>query len=198
MGKDKTTVANSTTVTATPEERELNELQLQRIRRNAPMQQELDNNQYSLANNLLTGGQLPGSLQGAAGVSPFQTQEMVNSSLRDIMPQFQSAGILDSGAALQGGINASANVRNQNAQFNVQALQQLLNQAMGGSSQLTGLSNQSNAILGSQLAGLRKVESTQTTKAMNPFLKSFQQSAGTSLGENFSGPKWLGAAKGGG
>lgn len=186
MGNEKTTTKSEgqQRATATPEERELLAMQLERQRVNQPMQQQLDNNQYSLANTLLTGGSLPGNLQGAGGVSPFQTQEMVNASMRDIMPQFQSAGILDSGAAIQGGINASANVRNQNAQFNVQALQQLLNQAMGGSSQLTGMNNQSNSILGGQLAGLRTINTNgrSTVTGMNPFLKSFQQSAGKTLG----------------
>ncbi len=192
---EKSTQQSSTTSTATPEERALEQLELTRQQNNAGNQQTLDNNQYSLANTLLTGGSLPGNLQGAAGVSPGQTQEMVNAALRDVSPQFQSAGILDSGAALQAGVRASADVRNQNAQFNVSALQNLLNQALGGSSNLTGANTNSNSVLGSQLAGLRTTNTSGSTIGMNPFLKSLSTSAGTALGNNFNGPAWLQAAK---
>lgn len=184
---EKTTTQNSTTSTATPEERQLEQLELTRQQNNAPQQQQLDTNQYSLANQLLTGQNLPGNLQGAQGISAGQTQDMVNASLRDVSPQFQSAGILDSGAALQAGVRASTDVRNQNAQFNVSAFQNLLNQALGGSSNLTGNNTQSNNVLGSQLAGLRSTSSSGSTIGMNPFLKSFQTSLGNSLGSGSFG-----------
>lgn len=178
MSGEKTTNQSSTTATATPQEQALEQMELDRQKANAPQQQQLDNNQYGLANTLLTGGTLPGNLQGAAGVTDAQTQSMVNASLRDIYPQFQSSGILDSGAAIQGGINAAAGVRNQNAQFNVSAIQNLLNQATGSSSNLTGANTQSNSVLGSQLAGLRTTNTSGSTIGMNPFLKSFQQTMG--------------------
>lgn len=179
---DKTTTQSSTTAQATPQEQAMEQLELQRQQANAGNQQTLDNNQYSLANTLLTGGTLPGNLQGATGIGADQTQEMVNAAERDVSPQFQSAGILDSGAALQAGVRASADVRNQNAQFNVSAIQNLLNQALGGSSNLTGANTQSNQVLGSQLAGLRTTNTSGSTIGMNPFLKSFEQSAGKTLG----------------
>lgn len=187
MGGEKSTQQSSTTAQATPEERALEQLQLTRQQNNAGNQQTLDNNQYSLANTLLTGGTLPGNLKGATGIGADQTQEMVNASLRDISPQFQSAGILDSGAALQAGVRASADVRNQNAQFNVSSIQNLLNQALGGSSNLTGANTQSNQVLGSQLAGLRTTNTSGSTIGMNPFLRSFETSAGQSLGKTTTG-----------
>lgn len=179
---EKTTTQGSTTVTATPQEQQLEQLQLNRQTANAPQQQQLDTNQYSLANQLLTGQNLPGNLQGAQGISDAQNQSMVNSSVRSVLPQFQSAGILDSGIAAQGAIRAAQDTSNQNAQFNVSAFQNLLNQALGGSSNLTGNNTQSNQVLGGQLAGLRSTNTSGSTIGMNPFLKSFQQSAGKTLG----------------
>ena len=68
---------------------------------------------------------------------------------------------------------------------------------MGGSSALTGMNNQSNSILGNQLAGLRQTNTNgrSTTIGMNPFLKSFQTSLGQSLG---SGSFGSGGGGGGG
>lgn len=184
MSGEKTQSQQSTTVTATPEEKAMEALQLQRQQTNAPMQTELDKNQYGLANLLLTGKNLPGNLQGAQGVSDAQNQSMVNSSIRSVLPQFQSAGILDSGIAAQGAIRAAQDTSNQNAQFNVSAFQNLLNQALGGSSNMTNSNTQSNQVLGSQLAGLRSTNTSGSTIGMNPFLKSFQTSLGTGLGNS--------------
>lgn len=182
---EKTTTNQSTTVTATPEEKAMEALQLQRQQTNAPMQAQLDQNQYSLANQLLTGQNLPGNLTGAQGISETDTNNMANAAVRNVLPQFQSAGILDSGIAVQGATRAAADIRNQNAQFNVSAIQNLLNQALGGSSNLTGANTQSNQVLGSQLAGLRSTNSSGSTIGMNPFLKSFE----TSLGKTAGSPK---------
>ena len=85
MGKNKTATTNTSQATATPEEQQL-------------MQQQIDFNNsirpYALQNytefskNLnaaLTGQQT--MAQGLGGISNQQTQEMVNSSLRDVLPQ---------------------------------------------------------------------------------------------------------------
>lgn len=165
-----------------PEERANLALDTQRKQAALPLQIESDKQQYALTDKLLQGQDLPGNLYGAQGVNASQTQDMVNASLRDIYPQFQSAGILDSGAAAQIASRTSADVRNQNAQFNVSAFQNLLNQALGGSSNLTGNYNQANQTMVSQLAGLRTTNTSGSTIGMNPFLKSFMQSAGTTLG----------------
>ncbi len=195
MSGEKTTSQQSTSVTATPEERALEQMELQRQQTNQPMQQQLDQNTYGLANLLLTGQNLPGNLQGAQGISDAQNQSMVNQSIRSVLPQFQSAGILDSGIAAQGAIRAAQDTSNANAQFNVSAFQNLLNQALGGSSNLTGANTQSNSVLGSQLAGLRSTNTSGSTIGMNPFLKSFENSTGSAIGNNFNGPAWLSAAK---
>lgn len=200
MGGEKTVVQNSstTTPTATPQENELNQLSIDRIKANRPNQLALDTSMYETMQKILQGQSLPNNLQGIVGVGEGQTQDMVNASIRDIMPQFQSSGILDSGAAAQIASRTAADVRNQNAQFNVGAISQLFNQALGGGSNLGSSFNQQTGQLGSQLSGLRTINQTgsQSTIGMNPFLKSLQTSVGTNLGANLNGPNWLSAARG--
>ena len=74
---------------------------------------------------------------------------------------------------------------------------QLLNIAAGGSAQVQQPGLQTAGQLGQSLSGLRSINqtgsysSTSTTVGMNPFLKSFQESAGQSLGTfGRSGGKW--------
>lgn len=180
MGADKTTQKTSTE--ATPEERQLNQLQLEQAKAFDPIQRQLNTNGGNLINQLLTGQALPGYLQGALGVSDEQTQSMVDASLRDLYPQFQSSGILDSGVAASIAGRTAGDIRNQNAQFNVQALQQILNQAVGGQASVQQSSLNTTNQLGNRLSGLRST--SQTLYQMNPFLKSFQQSAGSSFGSS--------------
>lgn len=182
MSGEKTTIKSEQSATATPEERQLNQLQLQRIQGNQADQQTLDKNLYGTINTILEGKQLPANLAGITGINEDQTKNMVDASLRDIYPQFQSAGILDSGVAAQIASRTAADVRNSNAQFNVTALSQLFNQALGGGSNLQANSNQQNQVLGNQLAGLRSINQNQSTIGMNPFLKSFETSLGKTLG----------------
>ena len=111
---------------------------------------------------------------------------MVNAGLRDVMPQFQSAGLIDSGAALQGALRTSADIRNQNAQFNVGALQNLV---LGGQSSLQGQYQMGYNSLASQLQGLRRFHQNTTTKGMNPFSYAFEQGFGQKFGENL-GQSW--------
>lgn len=180
MGADRTTKKQSSE--ATPEERKLNQLQLEQAQAFDPIQRQLNSNGGNLINMLLTGQNLPGYLNGAIGINEQQTQSMVDQSLKDLYPQFQSSGILDSGVAASIAGRTSADIRNQNAQFNVQSLQQLLNQAIGGQASVQSPALSTTAQLGGRLTGLRSTTSIQT--AMNPFLKSFQQSAGSSFGQS--------------
>lgn len=185
MGSDKGTTIqqNTTTAAPTPEESALNAQNLKMLQFMEPYQKQM----YSaLAGGNITPileGRTPAA-QGVGGVSPQQTQEMVNASLRDISPGFQASGLFDSGSALQAKVRAASDIRNANAQFNVSAAQNLFNLAIGGQSNLQAQGNQISGILGSQLAGLRTISgsSSGTTKGMNPFLKSFQTNLGQSLG----------------
>ncbi len=180
MGGEKTTTQNSQTAYKTPEETALLQQQLDMNKFMQPFAQQ---NYADLSKNIqaILEGNQP-MAKGIGGVDEAQTQSMVNSSLRDIMPQFQSAGILDSGIAAQGAIRAASDVRNQNAQFNTSAAQNLFNLASGGQSNLQGQFQQNTNNLTSQLAGLRTVNQSGSTIGMNPFLRSFEQSAGKALG----------------
>lgn len=141
---------------------------------------DLNNLSANLYRSILQGGQLPGNLGGAYGIGQGQTQEMVNQSLNDLYPQLQASGGFDSGLATQIAANTSAGVRNQNAQFNVNAIQQLLGMGSSGVSNNMNSFNQRGGMIGNQLSGLRSMKTT--TLGMNPFMKSFQQGLGDSLG----------------
>lgn len=193
MSGEKTTTQGSQTSQATPQEQAMEQLQLSRLQRNTGNQNSMDDNMYSFINTILKGGALSGNLAGAYGISDAQNQSMVNSSLRSVAPQFQSAGLTDSGLAYQGQVRAAQDTSNANAQFNVGSIQNLLGIASGAGSNMNVNTNQQNSILGGQLAGLRTTNSSGSTIGMNPFLKSFQQSAGQNIAANFNGPNWLSA-----
>lgn len=180
MGNTSTTGKSTSSSTATPQEQQLlnNEMQIS----NANTGNQINMNQHyaDLINAILTGQNLPGQLQGAYGIGQDQTQQMVNASLRDIAPQFQTSGILNSGEAAQIAGRTAMDTRNANAQFNVQAIQNLLNAGTGGASSWTAANNQNNATTGSQLAGLR-TNTSSSSQTQNPFLNSFYSSLGSSF-----------------
>ena len=196
MSGEKTQTQQSQTATMSPEERQLLQQQISNNNFMMPFAQQ---NYADLSRNIsaILQGNQP-MAKGINGVDDAQTQNMASAAVRDVLPQFQSAGILDSGIALQGATRAAADVRNQNAQFNVSAAQNLFNLASGGQSNLQSQYQSNTNNLTNQLAGLRTVNSSGSTIGMNPFLKSLQTSTGNSIGSNFSGPNWLNAAKGGG
>lgn len=184
MGGEKTTTQSSQQSQMTPEERQL--LQ-QQIANNNFMMPYAQKNYAALADNIfaILSGQQPAA-KGIGGIDEGQTQSMVNSSIRDILPQFQSGGLMDSGAAIQGATRTAADVRNQNAQFNVSAAQNLFNLASGGQSNLQGqYQGNTNSLVG-QLSGLRSINSSGSTIGMNPFWKAFQTGMGQAPGNILS------------
>jgi hypothetical protein len=162
MGSSKTGTQDSsgnqrstTTYTPTAEQTELDKLQLEQAR--AAQAGTIEMNKYALelGNNLLQGKSLPGYLSGLpGGISPDVTQSIVNSSLRDIQPGMQKAGILDSGVNAAISARTSADIRTQAEQFNLQNLMQLLNLGVGGQAQIQAPIQTSAASLGGRLAGL--------------------------------------------
>lgn len=199
MGADRQTSTQSQQYTPTDEEKQLNQLQLGQAQAFDPIQRQLNNNGGNLVNNLLTGQALPGYLnQLPGGITPDVTQGIVNDSLNDLYPQFQKSGILDSGVAAQIAGRTSADIRQNSAQFNLQNLQQLLNLGVGGQAQVQQPSVSTSQALGGRLAGLASSSGTTSTIGMNPFLKSFQTSLGSSLGSGSFGSSGSGGAGGGG
>lgn len=202
MGKERTVVQTSSNqsaqYTATPEEQELNRLQLAQAREFDPIQRELNLRGGNLVNNLLAGQPLPGYLGGLpGGISEDVTSQIVRDSIRDLQGSFQSAGLLDSGVNAAISARTAADIRTQSAQFNLQNLQQLLNIAVGGQAQVQTPQISQSGILSQRLAGLRGFSGTttgnQTTIGMNPFMKSFQQGLGQSLGGGSFGALKFGA-----
>lgn len=124
------------------------------------------------------------------GISPDITQSIVDQSLKDLKPSFQAAGILDSGVAAEISARTSADIRRASEEYNIGNRLNLLNLALSGQAQIQSpiLSNSQN--LGARLTTLGKTttNSDSTWKGMNPFVKSFQQSAGSGLG-NFANPQ---------
>lgn len=176
MGNTTTTTNQTQQATPTAQEQTL-------------LNQQISNNQFMQPIAQKTYGDLSSNIQsilegttpmakGIGGIDENQTQSMVNASLRDIMPQFQTSGILNSGEAAQIAGRTAMDTRNANAQFNVSAAQNLFNLASGGQSNLQRQVQNSTNNLTSQLAGLRTMSSNQSV-SRNPFLESFYSTMGT-------------------
>lgn len=187
-----TTVINQTT---TPEltdaERELQELELERQRAVQPGQIATQTTGLNLVNMLLSGQEpLPGFFQELSqGISPEITEEIVQESLRDIAPQFQSAGILDSGVAASISARTAGDIRRATSEFNIGNKFNLLNLALSGQAQVQQPLLAQSQILSSRLAGLRPVTTQGTTTTtsrsnQNPFLNAFATGFGSGLGSS--------------
>jgi len=185
-----TTVINQTT---TPEltdaERELQELELERQRAVQPGQIETQTTGLNLVNLLLSGEEpLPGFFQELSqGISPEITESIVQESLRDIAPQFQSVGILDSGVAASVSGRIAGDIRRGTEEFNIGNRFNLLNLALSGQAQVQQPLLAQSQILSSRIAGLRPVTTQGTTTArtqsnQNPFLNAAFSSFGQGVG----------------
>lgn len=167
MGSQTTTSSQQYQPTQTEQDLMKNELQLS----NATMPGQISNTQQAQGlQSLLMGGQaLPGYLNTLpGGVSNAQSQNMAQLGVQGLATQFQGMGGLDSGSFAQAGANAYANTMNQNAQFNVQNLAQLLNMASGNAYQNVGMIGSNNAMLGQQ-SGALAGSSGKSQVFANPF-----------------------------
>lgn len=192
MGSEKQNTQGQTTSTYQKSPEELKAINMSNQIGEAAMPGQIAANQAGLSavTNLLTGQPLPGYLnQLPGGISPDVTNSIVNYSLRDVNNQLAASGagsMMESGASQQAGVRAAADIRNQAAQYNLNNLMQLLNIGVGGQASV----QQPISTYSGQLAGLvRGTGSTtgtsnQTVMSMNPFLKSFQQSAGSGFGSS--------------
>ena len=183
MGADVTNSTKEEKVTATPEETELNKLLLERTRATQGGMLDVQNKALNLSNLLLTGQGLPGYLDKLpGGMSEESVKNLVNKSLKDVGEYSNYLGISDSGEAKELGVKTAADIRSQSEQFNLQNLLQLLNLAVGGQAQVQSPILSQTSQLSQNLAGLRTTTSNQSITQMNPFLKSFQTSAGEGMG----------------
>jgi len=191
MGRSRTETRteSTTTPTQTAEEKRLNQLAIERTEATQPGQIQAQTQGLNLINELLTGGQLPGFLQRLPeGISPELTSEISQEAVKDLLPSFQSSGILDSGVAAEISGQVAGDIRRGAAESNLNNLFNLLNLAVGGQAQIQQPLLAQSAQLGNQLAGLRTINQTGTSvqTSPNPFLQSFQQSAGSGLGNFFN------------
>lgn len=192
MGQEK---ASSTTITQTEreptaEEKRLNQLEIARQEAAQSGLISMQTSGLDLATKLLRGEELPGYLQNLAqGISPQVTSSIVQESLKDIAPSFQSAGIIDSGVAAEISARTAGDIRRASEEFNIGNRLNLLNLALSGQAQIQQPVLSSAANLGQRLTTLGKTTGTSnvTQKSMNPFLKSFQTSLGSSLGSGTYG-----------
>jgi hypothetical protein len=186
MGKEKSVTTTNQTVERQPtaEETRLNQLD---VALREATQGGLIGTQTAgldIAQKLLRGENLPGYLQDlAGGISPEVTSGIVQQSLKDIMPSFQSAGIIDSGVAAEISGRTAGDIRRASEEFNIGNRLNLLNLALSGQAQIQSpvLSNAAN--LGQRLGTLGQItmSGSSTTMGMNPFLKSFQTSMGSNV-----------------
>ena len=178
MGSTKTNTTTTSTPTATPQESEYNQLKLEQQRQINPAQTQMMQNAFGLGNQLLTsfgnqGSSMWQSLIG--GVTPQQQQSMVSEADRYLKPQLQSQGIYDSGMAATARMRSATDIYNQNAQFNVGALQNALNLALSGQAQVQSPALGASSQLGQQLAGLRSYSGmSQQQQFANPFQMAIQ------------------------
>lgn len=192
MGKDKQTTETRTETRQqaqpTAEERRLNELALQQRERLSPLETQLGEQAINTISGILGGGGgLPDVFQSIfTGITPELTQEFAREAIADIAPQFQQAGVLDSGAAAAIAGRTAGDIRRASAESNLARRFNLLNLGLDFGGQQQQLGTQAQNVLGSQLAGLRTMTGTnnqsQTTIGMNPFMRSFQQGLGSGLG----------------
>jgi hypothetical protein len=166
MGSSKQTSTSTTTPEMSAAEKQYQQMELNQYQQIQPYQTEMFKNAYGLGNQLLTSfgdqnSQMWQSLIG--GVTPEQQQRMISEQQRYLNPQFQQNGIMDSGLAYTASLRSATDLANQNAQFNVGALQNALNLALSGQAQVQNpFQNQSNS-LASQLAGLRSTTQTNSS-----------------------------------
>jgi hypothetical protein len=181
----------STTVTErqpTAAEDRLNVLQGNMMEATAPYQQRTQIAGLQLSEMLLKGEEpLPGYFQQlSGGISPEVTQSIVNQSLKDIAPSFQSAGILDSGVAASISARTAGDIRRASEEFNIGNRLNLLNLALSGQAQVQapvlGVSSQLGQRLGT--LGATTMRGSSTTTDNNTFGRTFMQSFGTSFGQS--------------
>jgi hypothetical protein len=187
-GSDKQTNDNNsqTKVTATPEETALNQLNLQRAQASQAGTLANDQSALTLQGNLMRGESLPGYLNTlTGGIDTNAQNSMANSAVKTVNPYMNQGGIMDSGTAASIGAKAAQQSYQNSQEFNIQNLMQLMNLATGNAAQNQSGMQSTSSQLSNSLAGLRTTSSNSNTtyKSQNPFIKSFEQSSGQSLGK---------------
>jgi hypothetical protein len=197
MGNDKQTEQTATTAVTpqqTAEEKELNQLALERQRAFQSGRIEAGQAGLGLVSRLLAGQGLPGYLGALpGGITPEMTQEIAREAVGDIPPALQAQGLLDSGIGQSIMARTAGDVRRASAQFNLQNLSNLLTTALTGQQAVVQPMMAGDTYLGSRLAGLRPTTTTYNygyggTTGGNPFLQTGLTGAGALIGGLASAP----------
>lgn len=153
---------STVTPTMTPEEKEIQGLQLGAYKETLPYQTATQKAGLQFINRLLAGERDLGGFfdKLGLGISPELTSDIARQSVTDIMPQFQTSGILDSGVAASVAGRVAGDVRRSAAEYNLQNKIQLLNLALSGATNLQQPALQQAGMLNQSLAGLRPVTTT--------------------------------------
>jgi hypothetical protein len=200
--KETTVVESSGTqqATATPEERELMQLDIAARKEIQPQQLETQKAGLDLVNRLLAGEtDLPGFFgQIGRGISPEITSEISQKAVADLMPSFQSSGIMDSGVSASVAGRTAGDIRRVSEEFNIGNKLNLLNLALSGQAQVQQPILAQSAMLGQQLAGLRAITTSgtqqqTTTRPRDYFgqaLSGFSSGFGTGFGQGYGRGMW--------
>mgnify|MGYP001558513834 CR=1 FL=1 len=150
------------TYQASPAEEKMWGLQFKQASETNPYLMAMQKAGLGLGTSMLKGGELPGWLKGLEkGISPEMTNEFSQQALRDISPQMQASGIMDSGVAASVMARTSGDIRRASAEFNIGNRLNLLNLALSGQAQIQQpvISQQQ-----SYLAGLKGTGATWETQ----------------------------------
>jgi len=197
MGDDKQTTQTSQqgqqqqSYQPSAQEKEMWDIQLGQARELAPGQTDTAKQMNEVIQNLLAGG--GGSLAGVfnklfTGIDEDMTNQLVQESIADIPAWMQKQGVLDSGATASITARTAGDMRRNVAENNLTRVFNLLQTGLGYGGQQQQLGTQSLAGLTSALKGTGTTSGNfsqsgmSTVTSMNPFLKSFQQSLGKTLG----------------
>jgi len=195
MGETKekssnTTVVNQTTTpTPTAEETALNQRNLRMAQATEGPQTQAQLSGLNLVNQLLTGNVPQGMYQQlAGGIDANAVGTQATQMMRSGRAGFQGQGLADSGVADRSiAMDIGQNLLYPTQQFNLGALQNLMNLALSGQAQVQQPVQANVNNLSNSLAGLRSMNTQGTTTqsgytSSNPFLNSFYKSAGNTLG----------------
>jgi len=186
MGQQTTAQQQSYTPTATETSLMNNELAVS----NAALPGQIANTtqSQSLIGNLLQGGNLPGYLNTLpGGVSQGQSMNEAQLGLQGLATTTQQMGGLDSGSYQQAGANAFANTLNQNSQFDVTNLANLLNLASGQAYGASSNVQSNNSSLGTQSGALASSNGSSTIFA-NPFSQAISAAGALNGSSTGGGP----------
>jgi hypothetical protein len=136
----------------------------------------------SLVNSILAGNtNQPGDWGNMlGGISESMITDMSQKAISDLLPSFQSSGILDSGVAASIAGRTAGDIRRASTEFNLTNKQNLLNLALSGQTSLQNANTNQYSVLANQLAGLRKT--TTKGKSSSSYTPSPLQTAMSVMG----------------